>query len=255
MKDIIIESTSKQFSISEDIIGFSGEFSKSRQNESDIGDVTRIKYKNSIIVLYHNPSYYKAHKPQDSLGIFIHENVIKFGIADGVSIVDGREKNDSGKLSLELIKTLPYLEINGWKNSIKTLLGDYLQSNFIGASTFTFGNINLERKVLEVLFVGSSEDIGINEIYQENEFRVVQNYSFGFLPKYFKESVTKNLLGNRFCLVFSSDGVSIERRDVVSLVESDYLLLPIKGLLNELGKRVTKTFDDQSMIIVQKIID
>lgn len=204
-------------------------------------------------MLYHNAAYYKAHKPQDSIGLYIDKQVIKFAIADGVSIVNGKVDNDSGILSFNLIQQFPHWDMNTWENDIELFLNDYLKSSFVGASTLTLGSIDLEKSVLDMLFVGNQEDMGLSEIYQKGEFKIIPNNSYGFLPKHYKKTTSKIRLHDTFCLVLSSDGVSIERKDIKNIVDNKSLTKPVLSLLGELENKIIKTRDDESMIIIQKI--
>ncbi len=253
MKNIYVESTSKDFSISNNVLGYSGVLSKNRENESDAGSLLKVNYEKYICMLYHNPALLKAHKPQDSIGLFINSQTIKFAIADGVTIVDGKVNNDSGNLSFNLIQQLPLWDINNWENEIEVFLKEYLNSSFTGASTLSLGSIDLENSSLAMLFVGNHEDMGLSEIYQKGEFKIIPNNSYGFLPKHFKKTMSNIPLHDAFCLVLSSDGVTIDRKDIIDIVEHNYLSKPAFNLLGELEKRIIKTRDDESMIIIQKV--
>lgn len=200
-----------------------------------------------VFVLY-RPADINHHLPQDSLGIVIKKNEIDFSIADGVSIVNSTHDNQSGLVSLELVKE----SLSKKTPDYKALWEKQKNNQVKGASTLQHGRITSTEIVIDCF--GETNDLG-ETCYLDSSNKII-NLSmngYDFFPQSLKpkQTVRENIEVKGF--VSTSDGVILTEDQLYKLFNS----LKTKPEKVEIDKDVLNLLpnspDDQSIIMSTKL--
>ena len=194
------------------------------------------------------------HKPQDSIGVYIDRKTIGFGIADGVSIVNGSLKNESGELSYALIKMLPHVK-NDWLTEIKKSVQHSKRAKKKRASTFIGGKIQKTSNGFHVqlFFIASPVDTGLNLLYNNGRLSPIPNFSSGFLPDHYLPYEHTFSLKSKFHIILSSDGAIIKEHALIHILHTIEKIDNHIELLYVLHQNIITSFDDQCLLIISSI--
>ena len=254
-----ITSSTKDYKISQKVVGFAGIDNKGRSHISDTGDLILITHKGYKIILYYNPALEFLHQPQDSLGIVFDESSIKFALADGVSIVQGILDNDSGELAKRLVVGMCQTESANKLGIIKKIVAKFKKEGYFGASTLITGEINGDK--LKTLFIGSEDDIGDVRLFYNKQSLILAgarigkvdffNYkAHGFAGEDFRHDQGEQLLPDPFSLVVASDGAKISDADlkkILKVAREEFLPQALKEVIK---RAIKENPDDQSLMVI-----
>lgn len=246
INDFSLLSTDPNFTLAENVIGFSGSIDKNNRNSIySKGKVLRLVNTNFVVLIYYRPAVFGFHAPQDSVGVSLFKDRVVVGIADGVSIVDNIKENSSGILSLSLIKQIRHVT-----NDLN--ISPFSKIKYANAAS-TLMVANVWEYNIETLIVGSSDNIGHLEINDGKNSSNLFNDSIGFLPNKYKTSYQKIRNESSFSIVMSSDGFAMEEKILAKFVNGDMISKMSLDEINlMLSKTANKNRDDQSLIILQK---
>ena len=259
--DQLITSGTKNYKISQRVIGFAGIDDRSRMHIDDVGDLILITHKDYKFILYYNPAADFLHQPQDSLGIVFDESSIKFALADGVSIVQGILENDSGELAKRLVIHMCQAKVDNKLGAIEKVVTQFKSDGYFGASTLITGEINGDK--LKTLFIGSEDDIGDVRLFHNKQSLILAgarigkvdffNYkAHGFAGEDFRHDQGEQLLPNHFALVVASDGAEISNTELKKILKVAKEEFSLETLREAIKRAIKENPDDQSLLIIMK---
>lgn len=249
--DQSIISCTKDYKISQKVIGFAGVNNKGRSRIGDTGDLILITHKDYKFILYYNPAVESFHQPQDSMGIIFNESSIKIALADGVSIVQGVLENDSGELAKRLVIDMNQAESGNKLGTIEKVVTQFKNDGYLGASTLITGEITKGNK-LKTLLIGSGDDIGEVRLFHGRKMDFISHNASGFIGENFHNDQAEQLLPNSFSLVVTSDGIEIsntELKKILKLAREEFSLEKLRKVIKG---AIKENPDDQSLMIVMK---
>lgn len=248
--DQLITSSTKDYKISQKVIGFAGANRKGRQHIGDAGDLILITHKDYKFILYYKPAVEFFHQSQDSLGIIFDESSIKFALADGVSIVSSILENDSGELAKRLVIGVCQAEKDDKLNTIKKTVAQFKNDGYFGASTLITGEI-INGNTLKTLSIGSADDIGEVRLFHGRKMDFINNKASGFIGEDFHHDQNEQLLPDHFSLVVTSDGTEISDTELKKIIKvaEEFSLEKLKEVIK---RAIKENPDDQSLMIIMR---
>lgn len=229
-----------------DIFGYSG-FSLDFPLKDRFPYCFLVQNNNWKVFAFYKPADISHHLPQDSLGVVIKKNEIYFSIADGVSIVNSTHDNQSGQVSLDLVKE----SLTKKEPDYKFIWNTYKEETLKGASTLQHGRLTPVNIMLD--FFGSTDNLG-QTYYLNGDGKLINATSDGY--DFFPQTLTpKRLLIEKTefqGIVSTSDGAIFTEQNLSSLIK----LVITSSKKDEIQKNLLDCLpnspDDQSVLVITK---
>jgi len=258
MQEPRLESNAREVHLSPLVWGFSGyQNPKPRPQLLSSGVVIRLENDQYSILIYNNPAVADYHHPQDAVGISIgnlDNDEIRFGVSDGVSIVQQTMDNDSALLSHQLIQQLGDLPTTNWTTALENISQKFIASQKKGAATLVWGRI--QRKglgyQLSLLTVGQTYDLGMCQLVSHGNILNITCQSSHFIPYDFTIDQENLTLPDTYSLLITTDGALLKSSSVQELIQLEERKPPVEEVAEFLSRKIEPSKDDQSLILVSQ---